>query len=90
MVKADYVARRQTWIGWEIVPRRLNCYELMYAVKGECDIWWGDEYVLVKGGDMVLFRPGELHSLLVSREPCMEMYCMHFLFRTELSWSCHE
>ena len=77
-VKPDYMVRRQTWIGWDIIPRRLNCFELMYAVKGECDVWWGDEYVLVKGGDMVLFRPGELHRLSVTREPCIDIYCVHF------------
>lgn len=77
-VRPDYVVRRQTWVGWEIVPRRLNCYELMYVIKGECDVWWEEEHVLVKGGDMVLIRPGELHNMLVSQEPCVEIYCVHF------------
>ena len=77
-VNLDYLVRRATVCGWEIAPRRISNYELVFVLKGQGEISWGERCVAVHAGDLVCFRPGVLHSLKVTQEPCMEFYGVHF------------
>lgn len=77
-VELDYLVRRATFCGWQIAPRRISNYELVYVLRGQGDICLGSRQFTVRTGDLVCFCPGVLHSLSVARQPCMEFYGVHF------------
>lgn len=77
-VDLDYLVRRATFCGWQIAPRRISNYELVYVFRGQGEICLADRRLTVHEGDLVCFCPGVLHSLSVAQEPCMEFYGVHF------------
>ena len=77
-VDLDYLVRRATFCGWEIAPRRISNYELVFVGKGQGTVTLESRCFDVGPGDLVCFRPWVLHSLRVTREPCMEFYGAHF------------
>lgn len=77
-VDMDYFVRRMTHVGWEIPLRRIDNYELVYLLRGEGDITLRGKALRVRAGDLICFRPGDEHSLSVSRNPCMEFFGVHF------------
>ena len=77
-VELDYLVRRATFCGWQIAPRRISNYELVYVLRGQGDICLGSRQFTVRTGDLVCFCPGVLHSLSVARQPCIELYGVHF------------
>lgn len=68
-VELDYLVRRATFCGWQIAPRRISNYELVYVLRGQGDICLGSRQFTVRTGDLVCFCPGVLHSLSVARQP---------------------
>lgn len=77
-VTLDYFVRRQTWPGWNIPLRRIRNYELVYVLDGEGNITLRGKPLHLIPGDLILFRPGEAHSLTVTQAPCMVFYGIHF------------
>lgn len=77
-VDLDYLVRRATFCGWQIAPRRISNYELVYVLRGEGEICLDGKRFTARAGDLVCFCPGVPHSLCVAREPCMEFYGVHF------------
>lgn len=77
-VDLDYLVRRTTFCGWEIAPRRISNYELVFVLKGQGNVVLEDKRFTVQAGDLVCFRPGVMHSLSVTQEPCMAFYGVHF------------
>jgi len=77
-VKARYFVRRATFPGWEIRPRRIWDHELVYVLKGYGEIEIEGEQYRIGPGDLVWFRPDQLHSLTVDEEPCMVFFAVHF------------
>ena len=70
--------------GWQIAPRRISNYELVYVLRGQGDICLGNRQFTVRTGDLVCFCPGVLHSLSVARQPCMEFYGVHFTLPSDV------
>ncbi len=83
-VELDYLVRRATFCGWQIAPRRISNYELVYVLRGQGDICLGSRQFTVRTGDLVCFCPGVLHSLSVARQPCMEFYGVHFTLPSDV------
>ena len=83
-VELDYLVRRATFCGWQIAPRRISNYELVYVLRGQGDICLGNRQFTVRTGDLVCFCPGVLHSLSVARQPCMEFYGVHFTLPSDV------
>ncbi|MDD6174813.1 MAG: AraC family transcriptional regulator [Firmicutes bacterium] len=83
-VTLDYLVRRATYCGWGIAPRRISNYELVFVLKGQGNIVLENKQMTIQPGDLVCFRPGVLHSLSVSQEPCMEFYGVHFTLPAEM------
>ena len=83
-VELDYLVRRATFCGWQIAPRRISNYELVYVLRGQSDICLGSRQFTVRTGDLVCFCPGVLHSLSVARQPCMEFYGVHFTLPSDV------
>ena len=77
-VDMEYFVRRMTHVGWEIPTRRIDNYELVYLLRGEGELTLRGETIRMRAGDLVCLRPGEEHSLSVTREPCMEFFGVHF------------
>ena len=77
-VELDYLVRRVTRKGWEIKPRIIPNYELVWIVKGRGQIVIQERTTTVAAGDLICFRPGVLHSLAALDEPYMEFYGVHF------------
>lgn len=77
-VQLHHFVRRQTFLGWEIRPRRIVDYELVYIVHGQGRILIEEKTIQVGAGNLILFRPGIEHGLSVDREPCMLFYGVHF------------
>ncbi len=76
--RVNHVVHRQTFPGWRIMKRKIPDYELFLVIKGYGKIRVHDREYDLKVNDMVLFRPGEEHSLWLSREPYMDICCIHF------------
>lgn len=77
-VDLDYLVRRATFCGWEILPRCISNYEVVYVLKGQGKVMIEEKQFMIHAGDLVCFRPGVRHSLSVTQEPCMEFYGVHF------------
>lgn len=84
-IELDYLVRHGTSCGWKIGPRRITNYELVFVLKGQGDIVIEGADFTVHSGDFICFRPGVLHSLSVTREPCMEIYGVHFTLPSEIT-----
>jgi len=76
--KLDYMIRRATFAGWEIAPRYIHNYELVFVINGYGNIKIEGKDYPVSTGDLICFRPGVKHSLNLTKEPYMEFYGMHF------------
>ena len=46
-VELDYLVRRATFCGWQIAPRRISNYELVYVLRGQGDICLGSRQFTV-------------------------------------------
>ena len=77
-VKLDYLVRRVTFPGWEIEPRIIHDFELVFIVDGEGEICIDGRSFVGRAGDVILIRPGEVNSFRVEKEPCMVFYGVHF------------
>ncbi len=75
--------RRQTYPGWEIKPRFINCCELVLILNGFGDIKINGKEYCAKSGDLYLFHENVEHSLQISREPYMAFYGVHFTHSNE-------
>ena len=73
-----YLVLRQTMAGWNIPPRLLKEYELVYVTKGVGYIGIEEEVFRVTAGDLIFFPPGVKNSLWVKEEPYFAFYGMHF------------
>lgn len=79
LAKLNFFVKRQTFAGWEILPRQLSDYELVLVLKGQGHINIEGTHFWVSGGDIICFKPGIKHNLWVEQEPCMLFYGMHFM-----------
>ena len=77
-LKLDYLVFRVTWAGWNIGPRTISNYELVFVTAGQGKIAWEESAVTAKPGDLICFYPGVRHQLWVDADPCMEFYGLHF------------
>ena len=77
-LKLDYLVFRVTWAGWNIGPRTISNYELVFVTAGQGKIAWEESTVTAKPGDLICFYPGVRHQLWVDADPCMEFYGLHF------------
>ena len=79
-VTLDYMIRRKTFAGWEILPRYIRNHELVLIRRGTGVITVEEKTYTAKPGDLFYFSPGVKHSLRVEGEPYMEFYGMHFRY----------
>lgn len=77
-VELDYLVRRATYPGWEIAPRRIANYELVFLLKGRGSAVMENRRYDLGPRELLCIRPGLLHSLAAPQEPCMEFYGVHF------------
>ena len=76
--RVNHVVHRQTFRGWRIMKRIIPDYELFLVVKGFGRMRVRDREYALRANDVVLFRPGDEHSLWLDREPYMDIFCIHF------------
>lgn len=86
-VRLDYAVRRKTFSGWEIRPRYISNYELVFILDGTGRITIEGKTFPAQKGDLFFFRPGVLHSLSVQKEPYMEFFGVHFTPETKADLS---
>lgn len=87
-LKLDYLVFRVTWAGWNIGPRTISNYELVFVTAGQGKIAWEESTVTANPGDLICFYPGVRHQLWVDADPCMEFYGLHFTPRSRLCPAC--
>ena len=56
-LKLDYLVFRVTWAGWNIGPRTISNYELVFVTAGQGKIAWEESAVTAKPGDLICFYP---------------------------------
>lgn len=75
-VELDYLVRRATFCGWQIAPRRISNYELVYVLRGQGDICLGSPAV---------YGPNRGSCVLLSRRTAQSFRCA-----AALPWSSTE
>lgn len=78
---APYI--RRAWYstlqpGRYLTPRVIFDYELLYIKEGSCIITVEDQQYSPSVGDIFLFRPGQVHSILVSQNAPLIQPHIHF------------
>ena len=81
--KINYMVRRETFEGWQISPRYIKDYELVFVIEGLGNITVGERSIPVCAGDLVCFRPNVKHSLYLDKKPYMTFYALHFQISDE-------
>ena len=77
-VKINCIIHRKTFPGWEIPPRYIDDFELVYIISGCGEVMINDITYEVCSGDLFCFHPNVKHSLKLGEEPYMEFFGVHF------------